>query len=268
MSVPEGTTTFEDAGQAYSLVRARLDAGEIDEQTFLASLDSLRVVDESGGWWQLDRDGNWLSWDGAEWRPYLASAEPSGQPPTAGLSGAASPTGSEQVQMIEGFISVARQIATQGPEPVVRRGLMGFLSGRSQGWWNVLSVAGGAASGGLWYWYSTLRGASEGVDTHTPLIMIGLSVGLVLLRRPIDMLLAPLQSIRRKIPGLALVGAGLATPLLVAQRLYGGTFMGERMIEYPYLHACVVMGTLLSYVILRTPERSGGPSQPASRGER
>jgi hypothetical protein len=114
-------------------------------------------------------------------------------------------------------------------------------------------LGGGLAlvAGGLVIRYGTgLFQRREGLDLITPLIMIGLPTCLVLFRQPIDRLLWPLNRLRRKVPRLLLIGIGLAVPYLIAVMLYrlGGLVM------YPYLRVSVVIGTIVSYAIIRTPQ--------------
>ena len=51
---------------------------------------------------------------------------------------------------------------------------------------------------------------------------------------------------------LVLVGLGLAAPYLVAFILYRLPFM--RLTQYPYMRACMVLGSVVAYLILRTPQ--------------
>jgi len=132
------------------------------------------------------------------------------------------------------------------------------LAQRSQHWFDMASIAGGGIAGALWYIYSSIRSSYEGKDLLTPLIMVLLPVAIVLLRKPIDRLLALLDPIRRRIPRAVLIGAGLAAPFVVAMLLYG------KYTEYPYLRISTVVGTLLSYAIIRTPVTARGAT-PAVR---
>jgi hypothetical protein len=124
-------------------------------------------------------------------------------------------------------------------------------------------LGGGLAlvAGGLVIRYGTgLFQRREGLDLITPLIMIGLPTCLVLFRQPIDRLLWPLDRIRRNVPRLLLIGIGLAVPYLIAVMLYrlGGLVM------YPYLRVSVVIGTIVSYAIIRTPQAPA--MRPATAG--
>jgi len=121
------------------------------------------------------------------------------------------------------------------------------LAQRSQRWFNTASIVGGGIAGILWYLYSSIRSAQEGKDLLTPLIMVLLPMAIAALRGPIDRLLALVDPIRRRIPRIILIGAGLAAPFVVAMLLYG-TYT-----EYPYLRVSTIVGTLASYAIIRTP---------------
>ncbi len=105
----------------------------------------------------------------------------------------------------------------------------------------------------------------EGMDLITPLLMVALPVLIVVFREPLDAILRPLDPYRRRIPRIVLVVLGLAAPYFVAHILY--RWFG--LIQYPFLRASVVFGTMISYAILRTP--AGVPPRgrgraPAGRG--
>jgi hypothetical protein len=130
------------------------------------------------------------------------------------------------------------------------------ILGRSQLWWDALAIGGGALTGVLWYAYSSVRAVQEGgiKDPHTALLMLLIPIGIVAFRKPVDKLLLPLDAIRRRIPRLVLVGAGLAAPYAVAGHMYGKTYFGVYMDQFPYMRAAMVVGILVSYIILRTPQ--------------
>jgi len=96
----------------------------------------------------------------------------------------------------------------------------------------------------------------EGLDLITPLLMLLLPILFVVFRKPIDTMLLPLDPLRRKIPKIVLIGIGLAVPYLIAHILYSWF----NMAMYPFLRVSVVLGTMVSYAILRTPERPADPS--------
>ena len=210
--------TFEEAGRRYSELRGRRAAGQLSEHEFHAALAQLRVQDAQGTWWTLDPGGNWLYWSGSAWAPAQSAAPPSGEP--------------------------ARH---QHTAPARRSG----------GRWGIVSVLGGFVAGAGYFYYSSLRADYEGgVDWQSTALIVLMPLLLALFRRPVDALLRPLQSLRSKVPPLVLIGAGLIVPYVVAHYIYGQDLPGlGRMIEYEYMRTTLVIGTLLSYVILRTPAR-------------
>jgi len=107
------------------------------------------------------------------------------------------------------------------------------------------------AAGLLIRYKSSLFETREGLDLITPLLMLLLPILFVVFRKPIDAMLLPLDPLRRKIPRIVLIGMGLAVPYLVAHILYSWF----NMAMYPFLRITVVLGTMVSYAILRTPER-------------
>ena len=94
----------------------------------------------------------------------------------------------------------------------------------------------------------------EGLDFLTPLMMVGLPIAFIYLRRPIDKFLTRF-SFLQQIPSPLRIGLGLALPFLTAYLLFWIGFS-----EYPLLRANVLLGTTLSYLIVRKPRLllSGG----------
>lgn len=100
----------------------------------------------------------------------------------------------------------------------------------------------------------------EGIDIVTPLMMVGLPIAFIYLRRPLDRFVARFAFLRKMPPPLRL-GIGLAMPFLTAYLLFWFGFT-----EYPLLRANVLVGTVLSYLLVRTPRllaAAGRPSGPA-----
>lgn len=82
-------------------------------------------------------------------------------------------------------------------------------------------------------------------------LMLGVPLAISRLRGVLDFVLLPLQPIRFLIPPRMLVGMGLIAPFAMAWWLYNVAGYDE----YPFLHMCLIFGPLISYAILRTPER-------------
>lgn len=212
--------TFEEASRRYSELNGRRLAGRMTPREFYAAVTQLRVQDAKGVWWTLDPGGGgWLWWNGSAWAP----AQPAGASTDQARASAFGP-------------------ASARARPRPRRP------------WEMISVVGGFVAGAVYYYYSTLRADYEGSDWQSAALIALMPVALMLLRKPTDTLLRPLQSIRSKIPPLVLVGAGLVAPYLAAYYLYDQELPGVgRLIQYEYMRVTLVVGTLLSYVILRTP---------------
>jgi len=98
----------------------------------------------------------------------------------------------------------------------------------------------------------------EGVDFITPLMMVGLPIAFIYLRKPIDGFLSRF-SFLRKIPAPLRIGLGIAMPFLTAYLLFLIGFT-----EYPLLRVNVLLGTALSYLMVRTPRlfTSSGKASP------
>jgi hypothetical protein len=210
--------TFEEAGRRYSELRGRRATGQLSEQEFHAALAQLRVQDARGVWWTLDPGGNWLWWNGSAW---AVTQQAGGAPPAAAAARAP-----------------VRAPAKRGGRP-----------------WQTLSVLGGLVAAAGYYYYSSLRSEQEGgVDWQSAALIALVPILLSILRKPVDQLLQPFQAIRSKVPPLVLVGAGLIAPYVAAYYLYDQNVPGiGRLIQYEYMRVTLVVGTLLSYVILRTP---------------
>lgn len=238
--------TFEEAAQRYAYIRQQRDVGQLADPQFREQVGQLTVIDEAGSYWQIDPDtGQWMTYVGDRWVvPAAASGEPAGavhlsQPVTP----ASEPANTESAL-----------------NRAVRAG-----AGKSEGWWGITSIIGGAIAGALWYWYSSLdKGARP--DLRTSEIMVAVPILLMVLRKPIDMLLAPTMKFRRHVPRMVIVGVGLAVPYMTASCLYksqqGPQFL-RGLSEYPYIRWVVFIAPILSYLIMRTPNvaprvKSGG----------
>ncbi len=256
--------TFEEAGQRYTMLRGEFDAGRMNSDQFLAAINELRVQDGSGVWWQLSAQGQWLFWNGTAWVTQQTGTNERNEHQqfnqsnqyTQANQGA---TGSPQ-EAIDDFRRVAQglqqnrtllqlQRYAQNPTSFMNEFRNVPLMKRPQIWWDTLSVFGGVTGGVLWFLYSSIRGMREGFDWLTVIIMVGLPIFLALFRAPLDKLLAPVQQYRNRVPRLVLVGIGLAMPFLVANITYG------MFIQYAYLHVNLIVGTVLSYLVLRNPVR-------------
>jgi len=98
----------------------------------------------------------------------------------------------------------------------------------------------------------------EGLDIITPLMMAGLPMAFIYLRRPLDEFLSRITFLQ-KIPAPLRIGIGLSMPFLTAFLLYILGFT-----QYPLLRANVLLGTVSSYLFMRTPRlfsSSGKPPQ-------
>lgn len=248
--------TFDEAVRQYADLRARVQAGWLTQEQFAAAVSQLRVQDQRGVWWQLHPNGSWLYWDGRAWQAPLAQPAPSAapaappRPAAARPRPASAPPRGRPVARPRPVAPTARAAGDDRRKP---------LAQRSQHWFNTASIAGGGIAGVLWFLYSSVRSAQEGLDLLTPLIMVLLPIAIAALRAPIDRLLAVLAPVRSKVPRGVLIGAGLMAPFVVAWMLYG-TYT-----EYPYLRVSTVLGTLTSYAIIRTPVTSPKAPPAATR---
>ncbi len=208
--------TFEEAGQRYAALRAQYDAGRMPPADFQAAVAQLTVTDAAGAYWQMDaQTGEWLCWNGTSWvRPQQqAAAQPQASSPGGGFA-----TPSNTMQRI----------------------------------WDVVGILGSGGLAYAWYTYSGMD-KSVGPDKRSCIAMVVLPLLLIVLRGPLDKVLAPIQKFRQKIPPMVLVGAGLAIPFLVTNYYYS-----RGVSNYPLMFKSFITSTLLSYVVLRTPSPSHG----------
>ena len=246
---------FAQTQQRYQQLAAQRRAGQISEQAYASAVGQLRVQDASGRWWAIDpRSGQWLAWNDSAWVPATppqAMASPA--PPSA--TGAAADAEASLQQRAQ---TLRQSLDTKGFMQEAREKP---LSQRSEGWWNATAIFGGIVSAALWFLYSSIRGvAYEGLDLLTPILMVAIPVAQNLFRRPIDRLLLPLQKYRERIPKLVLTGAGLAAPFVVSWILYS-VF---RISQYRFLRWSVLLGSMVSYVIVRTPNEAARPQGAAT----
>lgn len=99
------------------------------------------------------------------------------------------------------------------------------------------------------YWMIPKR---EGLDFVSPMLMTAIPLALVWFRKESDRMLAPFLPLQR-IPLPIRVGMGLAIPFATAYVLYNWVGISQ----YPLMRANTVVGTLLSYAVIRKPEIAG-----------
>lgn len=239
---------FEQAEERLQDLVKQRDTGTLTGEQYAAAINGLQVTDSAGTVWQPDLDGvRWIFWDGDSWEygtPPRASG-PAPAPAAGGTKEAAAPAAAPPPAAGTGTsipdIDTFRQTARTVP-----------WSSRPPGWWDLFSILGGAVLAIAWFLYTSVRGASEGYDLLTPLILVGLPVALVLFRREFDDLLMPLQPARQRVPRLLLLGMGIAVPFLTALILYNVLSVEN----YPLVQWNVLAGPLVSYAIMRDPEGS------------
>lgn len=116
--------------------------------------------------------------------------------------------------------------------------------------WDFAALVGGLLSAVLWHLWARMSVP----DAVTPKVILLLPAIFILLRKPIDLLLAPLEVVKSRIPRIVTIGAGLATPYFVANYLYK-----TGVSNFPLAYKSIFWGSLLSYAIMRVPEVEGLP---------
>lgn len=158
---------FEQLQSRYRELVAQREAGQIDAGTFDTEVACLRTQDAAQHWWQIDpATGKWLTWDGSQWQagsPSQDNVAGHAPPPLPGRSMPPSAQITAVPGSLQGLLNflfdlwrrfLSRMIT---PGDFLRQGRLP-LAQRSQGWWDVLGVAGGALSGYIWFLYSSIRG--------------------------------------------------------------------------------------------------------------
>jgi hypothetical protein len=246
--------TFEQAMSRYAELNAQMQSGRMSREEFVQAVNQLRLQDGSGNWWQIDpATGGWITWNGSAWMPASPPPPAPGvRQAASGLGGIPRPTGLPTSESVRDWVqSTMRELAerTLSRDQFMRESRETPIAQRSQRWWDTASIFGGALGGALWFLYSSIRASREGYDLITPLIMALIPILMVRFRAQIDQLLLPLQKYKQGVPPTTLAGAAVAAPVVVAILLYG---IGLK--QYEYLRASVVTGTLISHILVRTPQ--------------
>ncbi len=140
---------FDQMEKRYRELVAQRQAGLLGPRQFEDLVAGLRLQDAQHRWWQLDpASGQWLTWNGSNWQP--------GTPAASGLPSNGDSVSQQAVAFVQSLWRrfLARLIT---PGEFLRQGRLPMAQ-RSQGWWDVASIAGGALSGYVWFLYSSIRG--------------------------------------------------------------------------------------------------------------
>ena len=129
---------------------------------------------------------------------------------------------------------------------------VGMVAGLAAGAWIVCEVVGRGMRA------SNLFNMREQLDLATPVAMVLIPLMLVLFRRETDGWLRPLQAVLKHIPKILLTLVALAVPYLLGYYLYNSAGLSQ----YHLLKWNVILGILISYVLLRTPQAAGGRTRP------
>jgi hypothetical protein len=207
---------FEDLKKRYKQLRSQYDRGEITPDQFLAEVQQLRTQDSTGTWWTINsQDGSFLRYDGSQWVP--------AKPPKIPRERASSKSSFKLPDL-----------------PSSLRPLLPFAG-------LILSTSCGV----LWTLYTFLRvGQGEAADCMTPFILGGLPIALWIFRKPIGVLLRPLEPIRSTIPRPVLLGAAFAVPVVLGVLLSSLTYSG-----YGAMRLSAIISILAAYVLTRKPEK-------------
>lgn len=230
-------------------VQAQLRKGSITEKQYLALINQLRVQDTRGTWWQPDPSGSgWIFWDGANWQPGILPS-----PKSFGYAAADTQAAVATTQDFSGF---REGIMDKETYSQISRNVP--WKKRPQKWWDRFSIMLGIIMAVVWFLYASLTPVisllttgymSEEFDLLSSLLMVAMPLFLIWKRREIDNLLMPLQPSRNKVSRKMLIGMGIAIPFLTAFVIYH--FF--QISQYPLMHWNIVIGTMVSYALVREP---------------
>ena len=221
--------TFEEVAQRYAALCQQRDAGLLTDWQFRQTVAQLVATDPGGSFWRIDPDsGQWTVYRENAW--VQPAAEPAALSPHPPMSPP------------QPYFQQEPYSQPQPPQeaPAAKKTRWGQVI------WDVLSVGGSTVMSAGWYWYSGM--ADTKPDYNTCAAMVLLPIALIIFRKPLDRLLRPLDSVRKKIPPMVLAGCGVAIPLLVANSLYS-----SGVTQFPFMFKTYVYSTLISYIVLRTP---------------
>lgn len=243
---------FDEAQKRFARLTAQRSQGQITDDRYRTQVNELRVQDPSGNWWQPDPDsGGWIFWDGSAWVPGTPPKRAAPTQKTRRESSKSQPVPDSSTKFMD--MKTFREISRTKP-----------ISQRPQKWFDLLSILGGIAVAVLWFIYGSIRASSEGFDFITPILLIGIPVMLALYRSRIDDVLVSIQPFRQKFSRPLLIGLAIATPFLTAFLLFNVLGFSN----YGLLHWNIILGTLLSYAIVREPVlASGGFKKPGMNGK-
>jgi hypothetical protein len=218
--------TLNQMMQAHQQLTADYQARRMDQASFSAALTCLKALDAQNRWWSCTPEGGFIWYDGRRWvpgQPLVGPAQPAGRAaPAATVSHAAVPM---KKPPLRGW----RKIASTP----------------------ILAVLPGAVIGGIWFLYTLVLlvlEETQGVDFLTPAILTGVPLLLWLLRKPLDMLLRPLQQFHTSFPYVLRLGIALALPMLTGCGCSIFSTTG-----YSAIHFTALISTLFGYFLLRTP---------------
>ncbi len=230
-------------------INADTAAGRISPAEQAAELAKLRGIDPQGRWWCCAPQGGFLMYNGKQWvpaqPPNLPTPPASKQKPPAPKpkqARAAPQPGPVRPPFPSGAANSNDPVMNQ---PIVQRWLRFAAT-------PFLAFLPGLVCGGLWFLYTTLRVANEGlagVDFVTPMAIIGLPILLTVFRKRVDRLLQPLQPFRASFTPAFRWGAALAIPIIIGLICSGTSGYG-----YGALNWIAILSILVSYLMIHNPE--------------
>jgi len=249
---------FGEAARRYTELQVQRQNGSLSDQQYRTFIDQLRVLDEKGIWWQPDpgRTG-WIFWNGTKWQPGTPPLPVQTSPypqPASHASGVHKPP--PDAARTQNFSEFRAGIMDKETFNQISKSLP--WNKRPQIWWDRLSIMMGIAMAVIWFIYSGLvpitsllteGSMREGFDWISPLLIVAMPLLLIWKRKGIDNFLMPIQPSRKKFSRKLLIGMGIAVPFLTAFILYH-VF---QISQYPLMYTNIVIGTLVSYALVREP---------------
>jgi hypothetical protein len=175
--------TLHELYNRFQHLLAQYRRREISQQAFVQAVQSMQAQDAHGNWWMMDPGmGHFLKFDGDNWIP---SPAPIPIP--------------------------ARSAPKRRAQPVSqkRKGRGCFLSSPFMATVYALFAAF------VWLFYANFTSSAEAFyrDWFTPFLMAGLPILLQVLRKPLNKLLRPLDSLYKLVPRIMRIGMAFGLPL-------------------------------------------------------
>jgi len=202
---------FAQYQQRYLQLSSLRGTGQLSPQQFVAEVQKLRWQDSRKIWWTITTEGVFRRYDGKSWIPVDTSQLIPSQPQAP-----AQPSPMPVQQTVQHGYATSPKPAQISHKPQSKKSSISSLVAT----FPFLAIIPSFLCGSLWFLY-TFIGVFKyegigGIDFVTPLIMVGLPLIFLVLKKPIDQLLNPFKTYIQVIPKPFRLGICLAVPIFLA----------------------------------------------------